>query len=49
MLTALLTLAFFAGLCLVSYGAWLTFEPLGFIVAGIALVLIPLRYTKAAR
>ncbi len=49
MLTVALTLAFFAGLCLVSYGAWLTFEPLGFTVAGIALVLIPLRYTKAAR
>lgn len=48
MTTLLLTVMLAVGVALVSYGAWLAWPPAGFIVAGAALVVIPVRYARAA-
>jgi hypothetical protein len=41
-----LTLAFVLGLALLSVGAWLAYEPAGFIVAGLTLIFVPLLYVR---
>lgn len=46
MVSAALTLSFLVGLALLSYGAWLAWQPAGFIAAGGFLVLIPILWTR---
>jgi len=46
MTSVALTAAFVAGVLLLSFGAWLAYEPSGFIVLGAVLVLVPLRYVR---
>jgi hypothetical protein len=47
-MAALLTVCFIAGVALLTYGAWLAWEPAGFLVCGAALILIPLRYASSS-
>jgi hypothetical protein len=37
----LLTMSFIAGIALLAFGCWLAWHPAGFIVAGVALILLP--------
>jgi hypothetical protein len=46
MISALMTLAFLAGIALLSFGAWLAYQPAGFLVAGLAFVLVPMLYVR---
>ena len=49
MIGALLAVVFLAGLGLLSYGAWLAYEPAGFVTAGGLLVLVPVLYVRGSR
>ena len=40
-------LAFFAGLALVAFGAWLVYRPAGFALAGIMLASCAVLYVRA--
>ena len=42
----LLTICFMAGITLLAFGAWLAYQPAGFIVAGLAMVVVPLVYVR---
>lgn len=46
MANVLLTAAFLLGFALLAYGAWLAYEPAGFLTAGLALVLLPFLYVR---
>lgn len=48
MASALLTLCFFAGLALVSYGCWLAYHPSGFFIGGLLLLLASLAYARGS-
>ncbi len=48
-MTALLTVCFFVGVALLAYGAWLAWEPAGFLMAGLALVLLPVLHERGSR
>ncbi len=43
----LLTGCFLLGLALLAYGAWLAYHPAGYMVAGFALLALPLRYVRS--
>lgn len=45
-MTALMTAVLIVGVVLLAYGAWLAWHPAGFMVAGAALVALPVRYAR---
>jgi hypothetical protein len=45
---ALLTAAFLAGVAAVAYGAWLAWQPAGWLTGGVMLMLIPLVYARGS-
>ena len=48
MIGKLLTLSFIAGILLLGVGAWLAYEPAGFLVVGAALVIVPVLYARGS-
>jgi hypothetical protein len=46
--SVIMTGCFLLGVALLAYGAWLAWTPGGFLVAGAALVLIPVLYVRGA-
>ncbi len=44
-----LTLAFLVGLALLAFGSWLAYEPAGFVVGGLVLVLVPVFYVRGGQ
>lgn len=45
-MTELMTVVFIAGLVLVSFGAWLVYEPAGFMAAGALLVSVSVLWVR---
>lgn len=48
-MSLLMTIVFLAGICLLSYGAWLAYEPAGFVVAGTSLALVSVAWVRGGR
>ncbi len=42
----LLNAAFLIGIGLLAYGSWLAWHPLGFIVLGVLLIMLPILYVR---
>ena len=47
-MTVAMTLAFLVGAALLTYGAWLVFQPAGFITAGAILTAVSVRWARGA-
>lgn len=48
-MTVLMTLILLVGIGLLSLGAWLAWEPAGFMVAGASLIALPVLWVRGGR